>query len=96
MAISKETVEYAAHLARISLTQKELDVLAPQLEDILRFIDNLKKVDISKVEPTSHILPIKNVLRQDAPEASLSADEVLKNAPHAQDGFFVVPKVIEE
>ena len=95
MAISKETVEYTAHLARIELQPQELERLSRQLQEILVFIDKLNKVDIKDIKPTSHILPVNNVLRQDAPGQSLSADSTLANAPDRDGDFFAVPKVIE-
>jgi aspartyl-tRNA(Asn)/glutamyl-tRNA(Gln) amidotransferase subunit C len=95
MAISKETVEHVAHLARIELSATELEKLSRQLEAVLGFIDNLKKADTKGVSPTSHILPIKNVLREDAPKPSLAQDAALANAPLREGNFFVVPKVIE-
>jgi aspartyl-tRNA(Asn)/glutamyl-tRNA(Gln) amidotransferase subunit C len=95
MAISKETVEYAAHLARIELQTQELEKLSRELQGILDFIDTLKKLDVTGINPTSHILPINNVLRKDAPCGSLSAQKALDNAPQKQGNFFVVPKVIE-
>lgn len=95
MAITKETVEYVAHLARIELKPKELEKLSQQLKSILGFIDKLKKIDIKDIPATSHILPLTNVLREDNPKQSLSCEEALKNAPSRQENFFVVPKVIE-
>lgn len=95
MAISKETVEYVARLARIELQPKELEKLSRQLQDILVFIDKLNKADISDIPPTSHILPVNNVLREDSPGGSLPVDKALLNAPLRDGGFFVVPKVIE-
>jgi len=95
MAISKETVEYTANLARIELEPQELEKLARQLQDILGFIDKLNKVDIKGILPTSHILPVGNVLRPDLPKGCLPADAVLANAPEKDGNFFVVPKVIE-
>lgn len=95
MPITKDTVKYVAHLARVDLKTKELDALSGQLEDILDFIDKLKEVDIKEIPPTSHILPVNNVLRDDLPKASLSSDKALDNAPQRQGNFFVVPKVIE-
>ena len=95
MAISKETVKYVAHLARIELKPKELDKLSGQLKDILGFIDKLKQADIKDISPTSHILPINNVLRDDNPRISLSIDKALQNAPKPEGNFFGVPKVIE-
>jgi aspartyl-tRNA(Asn)/glutamyl-tRNA(Gln) amidotransferase subunit C len=95
MAISKEAVKYVAHLARIELKPKELEKMADELKDILGFIDRLKKVDIGSTSPTSHILPINSVLREDKPGASLSCDQALENAPEKKGHFFSVPKVIE-
>ncbi len=95
MAISKDTVKYVAHLARIELKPKELEKLSQQLKDILGFIDKLKKLDIKEISPTSHILPINNVFREDIPRRSLPSDKVLENAPQKQGNFFGVPKVIE-
>jgi len=93
--ITKETVQHVAHLARIELSRLELERLVLQLQDILDFIDKLKKIDITGVNPTSHILPIKNVLRGDDPGVSLSIDKALENAPHREGNFFAVPQVIE-
>ena len=95
MAIDKNTVKYVAHLARISLSDEELDLLAHQLEDIVDFIDKLKKLDLTGVKPTSHILPISNVFREDKPTQSLNARDALSNAPKQKENFFVVPKVID-
>jgi aspartyl-tRNA(Asn)/glutamyl-tRNA(Gln) amidotransferase subunit C len=95
MAISKETVEHVAHLARIELKAEELERLSHQLQGILEFIDKLKKIDTGNIAPTSHILPVNNVLREDNPRPSLSVDKALKNAPAREGSFFVVPKVIE-
>ncbi len=95
MAISKETVQYVAHLSRIDLNPEELEKLSGQLTGILDFIDQLKEVDISDITPTSHILPLNNVLRQDNLQPSLAPEKALQNAPQKAGNFFVVPKVIE-
>ncbi|MBM3255465.1 MAG: Asp-tRNA(Asn)/Glu-tRNA(Gln) amidotransferase subunit GatC [Candidatus Omnitrophica bacterium] len=95
MAIDKNSVEYVAHLARIELQSKELEKLSSQLKDILSFIDKLNRIDTARINPTSHILPISNVLRQDQSKDSLAADKALENAPKKQGDFFSVPKVIE-
>ncbi len=95
MAINKDTVKYVAHLARIDLQPKELEKLSQELEEVLGFIDKLKKLDIKEIAPTSHILPINNVLRDDLPFDSLSCEKALENAPQKQGNFFGVPKVIE-
>lgn len=95
MGIDRETVKYAAHLARMELEPVELDKLSKQLQGILEFIDKLKKLDIEKVPATSHILSISNVLRNDVPKESLPQKKALMNAPVQKDIFFSVPKVIE-
>ena len=95
MAIDKDTVKYVAHLARIDLQDKELEKFSRQLHDILDFIDKLTKLDTKDTEPTSHILPINNVLREDEPHPGLSSEKALMNAPQKKGNFFVVPKVIE-
>lgn len=95
MAISKDTVKHVAHLARIELSTEELERLSGQFQEILDFIDQLKKTEIKGINPTSHILPISNVLRPDLPGVSLPAKEATKNAPHREQSFFGVPQVIE-
>jgi aspartyl-tRNA(Asn)/glutamyl-tRNA(Gln) amidotransferase subunit C len=93
--ITEENVKYVANLARMELSPERLPVLAHQLKDILDFIDKLKEVDIAGVKPTSHILPIQNVLRSDEVKSSLSSQDALANSPDKQGDFFGVPKVIE-
>jgi aspartyl-tRNA(Asn)/glutamyl-tRNA(Gln) amidotransferase subunit C len=95
MALNKDTVKYTAHLARLELEPEQLEKLSGQLKDILGFIDSLSQLDITNVEPTSHILPISNIFREDVPKGSLALDKVLQNAPRVKDNFFSVPKVIE-
>lgn len=95
MSISQETTKYVAHLARIDLKSKEIERLSQQLQDILGFIDKLKSIDVTKINPTSHILPINNVFREDKPQESLPVKKVLDNAPGKERNFFMVPKVIE-
>ena len=95
MSLSPETVKYVADLSRIELTQAELEKLSKQLVSILDYIDQLKELDVSNVAPTSHILPLQNIVRQDIPTKSLTPDKALHNAPDRQGNFFGVPKVIE-
>lgn len=94
MSVDKETVKYVAHLARIELTASQLEKLSGQLLSIINFISKLEKLDVTSTNPTSHILPIKNVFRADTPGDSLPVDKVLANAPSRQGDFFSVPKVI--
>jgi len=95
MEIKKETVQHVAHLARIDLEDNELEKMSHQLKDILDFIDKLKTLNVANTDPTSHILPINTVLREDESVESLSIDKTLFNAPQKKGNFFVVPKVIE-
>lgn len=95
MAITKETIQQVAHLARIELKADELEIISGQIRDVVDFIDQLKKADISDIKPTSHVLPVNNVLRNDNPGESLPVDTVLMNAPDREGNFFGVPKVIE-
>lgn len=95
MAIDKEAVKYVAHLGRIELNPQEVDRLSAQLKGILDFIDKLKRVDIKDIKPSSHILPISNILRQDSRRQSLPIEKTLANAPRKEKDFFVVPRVIE-
>jgi aspartyl-tRNA(Asn)/glutamyl-tRNA(Gln) amidotransferase subunit C len=95
MAISKQTIEYVAHLSRISLAPQELEKFSGQLAQIITFIDTLKQLDVEQVSPTSHILPLQNVLRQDIPRQSLPVAQVLADAPSQQDNLFAVPKIID-
>jgi aspartyl-tRNA(Asn)/glutamyl-tRNA(Gln) amidotransferase subunit C len=96
MPIKKEDVKHIARLARLKLTDKEIDYFAGQLANIIDYIDQLKEVDTSNVGPTSHAIPIKNVFRKDNAKPSLEGGEVLKNAPSSEKGFFKVPRIIEE
>ena len=95
MAIDQETVKYVAHLARIELQPNELEKLSRQLHSILELIDQLSRLNTEQVKPTSHILPISNVLREDLPDTCLTPDEALENAPSRKGNFFSVPKIIE-
>lgn len=95
MAIDKKTVEHVAHLARIELKNQELEKFSQQLQGILDFIDKLKELEIKDIPPTSHILPLNNVLREDVSKESLLPEKALLNSPNKQAGFFAVPKVIE-
>lgn len=95
MSIAKETVEYVANLSRIKLDAGELEKISAELGNILDFIGKLKGVNTDNVAPTSHILPVNNVLRQDENDVSLSAQKALENSPKKEENFFVVPKVIE-
>ncbi len=88
-------VQYVAHLARIELTPAEEQKLGAQLNNILGYIENLKELDVSVVEPTAHAVPMVNVTRPDEVRPGLSNEEALGNAPAKAGGLFVVPKIVE-
>ncbi len=82
-------------LGRIELTPEEERRLAPQLSEVLKYIEKLNELDVSGVEPTAHATPLSNVMREDEPRDSLSQEDALRNAPKAANGLFVVPKIVE-
>ena len=88
-------IRYVAHLARIHLTAEEEARLGPQLVQILGYVEQLQRLDVSGVEPMAHAVPLSNVTRPDRVEPSLSAEIALKNAPAQANGLFVVPKIVE-
>ena len=96
MPIKKGDVRHIAGLARLKLSDKEIDYFADHLGRIIDYIDQLKEVDTSNVEPTSHVLPLQNVFREDSVKTSLKREAVLKNAPAKEEGLFKVPRIIEE
>jgi len=88
-------IEYVAKLARIELRPEEKKKLSKDLGDILSYIKKLKQLNVAKVEPMSHVLPLKNVFRQDKLKDSLAVDKIVGNAPAKKDSSFSVPRVIE-
>ena len=94
--ISREDVVHVARLARLALTDPEIETMREQLNAILAHIDALKAVDTTGVEPTSHAVPQFNVMREDEPRPCLSVEDMLANAPDRAGDFFRVPRIIEE
>ena len=88
-------IKYVARLARLELTPEEESKMAEQLEAVLSYIEKLKQVDVSGVEPTAHAFPLVNVTRSDEATISLSHEEALSNAPAQANGLFIVPKIVE-
>jgi len=95
MAGTDFDVKYVAHLARLALTPEEEKKLGAQLGHIIGFVEQLKAVDVSHVEPTAHAVPTVNVTRPDEIRPSLPHEEALRNAPKQSAGLFVVPKIVE-
>ncbi len=96
MSIKEDVVRYVARLARIKLDEKEVNLFAQQLDEILAYVDKLKKLNVEDVSPTTHVMMLTNVFRQDQVRHSLSKEEVLRNAPRKKGDFFKVPRIIEE
>ena len=94
--ISLADVEHVARLARLELAPEEKERMRRELEGILSYIGKLSAVDTDGVEPTSHAVPLTNVMRDDRARPSLPAADMLANAPERSGEFFRVPKIIEE
>jgi aspartyl-tRNA(Asn)/glutamyl-tRNA(Gln) amidotransferase subunit C len=88
-------IQYVAKLARLTLSAAEEEQFGAQLAGILGYIEKLKELDVTGIEPTAHAVPLVNVFRDDAVQASLSNEVALSNAPAKANGLFVVPKIVE-
>ena len=95
-AISRDDVAHVARLARLELTEEELDRVTGELAAVLEHAADVAALDTAGVPPTAHPLPLVNVLRDDVPGPSLDRDEVLSQAPAAEDGRFRVPRILGE
>jgi aspartyl-tRNA(Asn)/glutamyl-tRNA(Gln) amidotransferase subunit C len=94
--ISRQDVEHVARLSRLALSEADVERMREQLSGILAYIDALRGVDTAGVEPTSHAVPLLNVMRADETGPCLPQDEALANAPDRSDAFFRVPRIIED
>lgn len=93
--IDDRVVAHVARLSRLNLSDDERARFRKQLGSILDYVRQLEALDLTDVPATAHVLPVANVMREDVPGECLPRDEALANAPEAEDGFFVVPPVIE-
>lgn len=94
--ITMKEVDDVARLSRLELTDAEKERMRRELDGILSYIDKLRALDTEGIPPTSHAVPITNVMREDEPRPSLPQDEMLANAPDRSGEFFRVPKILEE
>jgi len=94
--LTRQDAEYVARLARLALTEKELDLYAEQLADVLQHAAAISALDTEGVSPTSHPLPLRNVLRDDKVVPCLDRDVILEAAPATEDGRFRVPRILGE
>ncbi|MBF0557583.1 MAG: Asp-tRNA(Asn)/Glu-tRNA(Gln) amidotransferase subunit GatC [Nitrospirae bacterium] len=95
MKITEDEVRHIVKLARLTLSEEELQTYSGQLNTIIGHVEQLSVLDTGGIEPTSHVLPITNVMRNDLAAPSLSNEDALKNAPEPVDKFYRVPKIIE-
>ncbi len=95
MKITKDVVEYVAHLARLELDLGEIELYTAQLDGILEYMDTLNRLDTKGIEPMSHPMPVVCVLRDDLSKDSFTVDASTQNAPDKRGSFFKVPPIIE-
>lgn len=95
MKITEETVQYVAALAKLTVSEEEKQKVAKELDHILDYIETMNGLDTEGIEPMSHVLPVKNVFREDVVINQNNREELIKNAPKKKDGCFVVPKTVE-
>ena len=94
--VAREVVEHVSTLARLALSNEEIDRLQHEMGRILEHADRLQDVDTEQIEGTSHVIPMTNVYREDQVGESLTPDEVVANAPDEGEHFFKVPRIVEE
>jgi aspartyl-tRNA(Asn)/glutamyl-tRNA(Gln) amidotransferase subunit C len=95
MSIEIKDVEHVAKLARLELTDAEKQQITGQLNAILKYAEKLNELDTESIEPTSHVMALTNVMREDEPRPSWPIEDVMKNAPEEENGQFKVPAVLE-
>jgi aspartyl-tRNA(Asn)/glutamyl-tRNA(Gln) amidotransferase subunit C len=88
-------IDYVANLARLALTDQEKETFSRQLGDVMQYIEKLREVDVTQVEPTAHAFPVFNVWAEDVAKPGLPVELALKNAPAQRDDMIVVPVVVE-
>lgn len=93
--VEKEDILYVAKLAKLSLSEEEMQSLIPQMSEIIEFANNISKLDTEGVLPTNHILEIQNVFRKDEVKESYAREDIIQNAPSKEAGCILVPNVVE-
>ncbi|QQK75370.1 Asp-tRNA(Asn)/Glu-tRNA(Gln) amidotransferase subunit GatC [Salicibibacter cibarius] len=93
--ITKEQVKHVADLARLTFSDDELETFAKQMGDVIKYAERLNELDTEDVVPTTHVMDVRNVLREDEVRPSMKREDVLKNAPASKDGQFEVPSVLD-
>ncbi len=93
--ITKEQVEHVAHLARLEVTEEEVEMFTNHLDAIIQYAEQLNELDTENIKPTTHVLDIKNVLRKDEVGETTTHEEMMKNAPDSEDGQIKVPAILD-
>lgn len=93
--ITREQAEKVAHLARLDLTDAELELFSGQLSSIVGYIQKLNELDTTNVEPLAHCQPVHNVFRDDSVRPSLDVEKAMENAPDRVDDYFKVPQILD-
>ena len=96
MKISEQDIKTVASLSRLRIREEEAEEVIFQLNRILTYVENLQEIDTSQIEPTTYALPMQNVFRADEVKPSLDRELALSNAPLKEDGYFKVPRVLEQ
>ncbi len=94
MSLSEQEVRHVALLARLALTDDQVETLRDELNSILGHIDQIQRLDLTDVPPMTHAVPLVNETREDVVREGLTRDRALKNAPEAADGAFVIPQIV--
>lgn len=94
MALSEHEVRHVALLARLALSDEQVDTLRTELNSILCHIDTIQRMELADVEPTAHAIPLVNVTRPDEVRPGLSREAALRNAPESEEGAFVIPRIV--
>ncbi len=92
--VNRLEVEHVAKLARLKLSNEEIDIYTKQLSNILDYVHKLEEIDTENVQPTSHVVPLSNVFREDQVKESLDREDALSNAPKKEGSYFKTPKIL--
>ncbi|QWR78707.1 Asp-tRNA(Asn)/Glu-tRNA(Gln) amidotransferase subunit GatC [Candidatus Magnetomonas plexicatena] len=95
MSVTTEDVKHIAALSRLRIDEGDLGTFGKQLSDILLYVEKLNELNTDGIEPTSHVIPVINVFREDTERNSLAIEDALSNAPERHGNFYKVPKIIE-
>jgi len=94
MKITKQEIYNVANLARLNISENQVDLFCNQLDNILEYMEKLNKIDTTNIKPTTHAIDLSNAFRDDILKPSITSELAIQNAPAKEDSFFVVPKVV--